>query len=146
MQIKQSFIMALLAASALICYANYSDKEFTDYSLDEKSFDKSHMEMLAERTGLKFPQGTKGLNLFNNGYRIDPEVYAKLEIPKGSVDDIVTQLETHKRAFDTITYGSKPKLDWWTPSKKMRMADNYDHFADKSNFIIDYIFCRENKR
>jgi cobalamin biosynthesis Co2+ chelatase CbiK len=135
----------MLTLFTVSCCTYYSDKEFTDYYLNKDSFDKTHIKILEKRTGLKFPRGTKGLNLFNNGNKIDPSVYAKLEIPKVEVDNIVSQLETHKRAYDTITYGGKPKLNWWTPSDKMRMNDNYDHFADRNNFLTIYIFCRENK-
>ena len=117
------------------------DKKDTDYSLDKATFDERHIEMLKKRTGIKLPKGTKGLNLFSKSNTIDPEIFAKLEIPKASVDNIVTQLAGFNRAMG-IMDDTNDALDWWTPPKTMRMDNNYFH----DGALINVIFCRENKR
>jgi hypothetical protein len=125
---------------ALFAAGSDIKEEYTTYSLDKKSFDAKHLEMVKGKINIKLPKGTNGLNLLYEGAGIDPRFYAKLEIPKESINDIVSQIED---IHDEITISEQfDTLAWWRPSKEMRIS-RCGFYKGK---IVGVILCRENKK
>lgn len=89
------------------------DRDSTEYSLDEKSFDAEAMAKIERETGIDLPDGAKGLK-FHHIPPIDPMVFAKIKIPADAQDAVTKQIA--KLAVSGVEsqkdFASK-RCDWW---------------------------------
>lgn len=132
---KLSFISAL--------YQFTTSDEFKDYELDRAAFDVKHMQLMEERTNLKFPKDTIGLNLYNKRNTIDPEIFAKLEIPADSLDEFEKQIKERNEEIANLTIsGDIEWLKWWQCNKSKNIRIDKCYYCN--NRLEHVILCYEN--
>lgn len=83
--------------------------------LDSQSFDVDALKMVEDKTDLRLPTGTKGLNLLYHGERIDPAFVAKLKIQEESHELIFKELEHIPNLSGAISGSHSEEVTWWTP-------------------------------
>jgi hypothetical protein len=86
-------------------------------TLDSQTFDADTLKMVEDKTCLRLPTGTKGLNLLYHGERIDPSFIAKLKVQEGSHQLVLNELENIRNLSGAISGSHSEEVTWWTPSK-----------------------------
>ena len=110
--------MRLLAATTLLalCAVGCADARYLQqFELDDRSFDRDAMAMIARDTGIHLPKGSRGLNL---KYKppVDPAFIARVEIPQSDRDAVIKQIELIQSA-DVGSRGVSlwAGVKWWPP-------------------------------
>ncbi len=128
---KPRIAITLLAALLL---SGCSDSRWLgEFELDEKSFDSEAMQMVKDDSGLTIPSGARGLN-FRYSPPIDPSFVVRIEIPEGSKDNIVAQIESIQNKEINISGGPGEKVNWWPPPTEVAIIDRQCHQADGDYF------------
>jgi hypothetical protein len=84
------------------------------YQYDEQSFDEKMLQMVGERTGIKFPQGSHGLAMIHNK-GLNQEFVAKIGIPTASQENLADQIGQISDVNMTICNSMMDKVNWWKP-------------------------------
>lgn len=86
-------------------------RDYTEYSLDEESFDSEAMAKIEQELGIDLPDDARGL-AFHHIPPIDPIVFAKIRIPPAGRDSITRQIETLSGA-DFPKDFANDRCKWW---------------------------------
>ena len=123
--------------------AGCEDKSLV-YQLDSISFDEASLEMVAARTGIVFPHGTKGVHLAYFGDGIDPFLFAKVEIPESEHDAFEQQLDKLPDRRGGIVIPRAKKVDWWESVSEdhVLLTRLFDHHRNG----VQVKYCLENDR
>ena len=98
--------------------------------------------MVEQKTGLTFPAGSQGLNMYYKGEPMDPFFIAKVEIPAGSQEETIGRIKQLKNQ-DIHESGSPAKeYDWWKLSKETTKAEC--RFADNRGTYVHIALCNED--
>ncbi|MCE5230924.1 hypothetical protein LLG95_15205 [bacterium] len=118
MKIKKRY--KILAAFPIFAIAfmgliNYGIAKDLNFELDENSFSNQYLTKIT-RTGIKLPNGSRGLRLYCHEWGFKTYIIAKVEIPGNSAETLITQL---KQLYETeklcsIMYFTE-KVSWWNP-------------------------------
>jgi hypothetical protein len=92
-------------------------REFTAYSLDEKSFDAKAMAEIKKESGLKIPADAKGM-AFQYYPPIDPLTFAKIQIPESGREALEKQIKSFKDTDYHDDGFAYDRCNWWPPAKK----------------------------
>ena len=119
-----------------------------DFTLDAKTFDAESLKMISERTGIAFPKGSRGLNMFNKGRPngpsfIRPSFVARIEIPASSSQAFLTeigQIPTHDMG---VIHPLAESVNWWKPSSASIRLERQD--GDMKRYI-HAVICNENEK
>lgn len=99
-----------------ICLAVAScggNRDETEYSLDERSFDAATMAKIQQESGIHLPDGAKGL-AFHYISPIDPIVFAKIQIPTVGQDSIRKQTEALSFSGTSFPENfANGRCKWW---------------------------------
>jgi hypothetical protein len=87
------------------------------YELAGNSFTAKYLKIVEQNTGIKFPPGSRGLNMIYKGYQIDAGLLAKVEIPVGSEAFIETQLRQLPVTNENLRSGLTGEVNWWNAPK-----------------------------
>ncbi|MHC4546400.1 MAG: hypothetical protein ACYTDW_17825 [Planctomycetota bacterium] len=66
-------------------------RDFTEYSLNENSFDSEAMSKIKQESGINLPYDAKGL-AFHHIPPVDPIVFAKIKIPADAQNSLTKQI------------------------------------------------------
>jgi len=89
------------------------DRDLTEYSLDEKSFDAETLAEIEQESGIDLPDGAKGL-AYHYEPPIDPIVFARIRIPADAQEALVKQIEALTFDGDEFPmFGAEDICDWW---------------------------------
>jgi hypothetical protein len=122
-------------------------REFTAYSLNEKTFDAKAMAEIKEETGLKIPADAKGL-AFQYYPPIDPLTFAKIKIPDAAVALLENQIKSFADSEFSDSGFAYDSCEWWPPPKKSVFLfkrtyhDGYHmeiHLAEENGYTVLYI-------
>ena len=93
------------------------DPDSHRYSLDEKSFNAAKLADIQEETGIKLPEGSKGV-AYQYYPPIDPIVFAKIRIPAEGKQMLAEQIKAFKDVEFPEGGFAYDSCDWWPPDKK----------------------------
>jgi len=79
------------------------------------NFTSEHLRKISERTGIRFPSGSQGINYFYQGDAIDPSLAAKIEIPKVSREELLTNDVFKLGQSEGINIHGGATEEWWHP-------------------------------
>jgi len=114
-----------------------------NYSLDKKAFTAEKLKMVEQRTGVTFPAGSQGLNMFYKGEPMDPYFVAKIQIPQASHEQLLKRIEQIRNEEIHVSGSVTTNLPWWTPSKEAtRMERQFKLNGD----YVHLVLCEENDR
>jgi hypothetical protein len=131
------FVVAIMAG----CGAQ-SKKDFaTNFELDASSFDPDSLKLVGQRTGVLFPEGSRGLNIINEGRQIDPSFAAKLELPSSSKQTVVHQIEQFPKKDVILVNPLAKEVSWWRSSQAL-IAVERQYFQGEN--LVHAILCEEN--
>ena len=129
--------------SLIVTFVGCSNaKWFSEFELNEKTFDSDAMQYIKEISGIDIPEEAKGLKFY---YKppIDPCFIAKIEIQKKDKQSIEKQLLT----FDAID--NAPGEDWyfrdWWPKKMKNIIISKIYYRKDSGYIFLYLI-NENEQ
>jgi hypothetical protein len=88
-----------------------------DYELSEQSFTKESLQMVEKETGIKMPDGARGLNLLYRGSKIDPSFVARIEIPAASLLMVSNQIAKYPDREVKIVGSLTEQVSWWNRSE-----------------------------
>jgi hypothetical protein len=94
-----------------------------NYSLDKSSFTRAKLIMVEQRVGLMLPAGSQGLNMFYKGEPMDPYFLAKVEIPQGSQDELLTRINQLPNEDIHVSGSPTTEFDWWKLSATATKAE-----------------------
>ena len=135
---------AILCVLAAVLLAGCSDSRwFREFELGPDTFDPEAMQMINDDSGLKLPQGTRGLN-FRYSPPIDPSFVARVEIPEAASDSVLKQIEAIQNEDINISGGPREKVDWWPPPKESILIDRQCHQPDNDYFRA--VLTKEDNR
>jgi hypothetical protein len=140
----QTHAMLLLASAVapVALLLNACSKPY-NYSLDARSFTPAVLQDLESKTGLTFPEGSKGLNMYYRG-SYEPCLRAKLKIAPQGQAAILQQIRDieHRRGIIGAS-GSLARLPWWTPSRGVTLVER--HFDTTNDCLVHLILSSEEK-
>jgi hypothetical protein len=139
-KIKYYLLATIILALAIIgtmCWRLHSGS----YTLNQSNFSTNTLTLIENNTHLKFPEGSRGLNMIYDAEHTDPSFIAKIEIPSNEVSDLETQiLDKPKGDYHPIGLMSE-KTPWWNPAKsEIIIASQYT--ADSS--FINLVLCQRS--
>ena len=90
-------------------------RDFTEYSLDEDSFDAKAMAKIEQELGVDLPDNAKGI-AFHHIPPIDPIVFAKLKISADAQDTFAKQIGalTFSGSHFPKSFADD-RCEWWPP-------------------------------
>jgi hypothetical protein len=89
--------------------------------------------MVRDDSGLTIPRGAKGLN-FRYSPPMDPSFVASIEIPEGSRNKILAEIEAISNEEINISGGPGEKVAWWPPKDETVIIDRQYHQPDGDYF------------
>jgi len=107
------------------------------YEVHEKSFGAKKLKMIEERTGLRFPDGTRGLNMVVDEDRAMCFA-AKILIPELAYEPFARQIMEMKAKAGYMDLTITNNLSWWHPS-----VDTRKLYGDTTDGLEIYL-CRED--
>ena len=119
---------------------------FQDYQLDENSFNAESLKMTEKYTGLTFPMGSRGKNLFFRRSKcIDPSFIAKIEIPLASINSFSEEIKNIKGTKITVTEGDpfEREVNWWGPNKAAIIIEKYFY---SQHGLVHVFLCQETEK
>ena len=102
------FILAFL-------FIGCSDWHGGDRYLDEETFDSNALAMVQQDSGIQLPPGSRGLNMFYQGSKIDPAFVAKILIPSSGRDELIAHIEKIPNQDSNVNGSLAEKVTWWNP-------------------------------
>jgi len=114
-----SRLLYLFVLSSLLsaCGRGYSD-----YELNEQSFDLDTMKLIQAESGVTLPAGAHGLNFYYKA-PIDPAFAAKIRIPKDSEPEMMRTLSAIKSEDVNVIGTLGSRLKWWVPNNAKTLLD-----------------------
>lgn len=111
------------------------------YTLNPLTFTQWKVRMVEERIERSLPEGTRGLYMKHKG-PIDPNFFAKLEIPLEEVESFRAEIESIKeRERSAYTFGKAPSW-WWTQHSKFPVVYRED-FVDGGS--VEFFLIQEEQ-
>jgi hypothetical protein len=139
---KYYLLVAAILAIAVVgtmCWRFHS----RSYTLNQSTFSTNALALIENNTGLKFPKGSQGLNMFYDGEHVDPSFIAKIEIPSNGVLDLKTQiLNKPKGDYHPVGLLSE-KTTWWNPAKSEIIIQG--QYTVESSFV-NLVLCQRNNQ
>ena len=112
---KLLITLIILVVVAIVIAASFYHS--ANYTLDQSSFTTNALAMVEKQTRLKIPQGSRGLNMVYEGFKVDPAFVAKIEIPTNAEMGLKSQIEgISNQEYHPIGLLSE-KVSWWKPAK-----------------------------
>lgn len=119
-----------------------NDRWFSEFELNEKTFDSDAMQYIEEISGLDIPKKSKGLKFY---YKppIDPCFIAKIEISQKDKNTIEKQLATFD-AIDNAPGENWSFKDWWPKNMGDIIVMNI-YYREENGYFFSYL-VKENGR
>lgn len=114
----------------------------SDYTLDAKTFDPKALAMVQDDTGLTLPPGSHGSNLYYEGSHLDPEFYARIELPDSEGQAFANQLAKIPDSNVESAGPALKKVPWWMPSTASVVVKRT--FTPKAGAFARVTLCKEN--
>lgn len=135
---RRGIRLALIAAFVVAVFPCSGCKQ----EFDEKSFTAAWMTTIEHDTGLRFPEGTRGLNLLSVP-PIDPAYFARIKLPESAYDDIAEQLSQFEPMSSDFNLSYEhPGVPWWQP-ENVELEVKY---KPRENAIVHAMMCREDEQ
>jgi len=115
-------------------------RDLTEYNLDESSFDAEAMAKIEQESGVDLPDDAKGLALYHIP-PIDPIVFAKIEIPANSQEEVAKQIR--ELAFSGTHFPKElanDRCNWW-PAAPKNVVNSKQAF--NNGYYIELYFVKE---
>jgi hypothetical protein len=120
---------------------SYNHRDFTEYSLDEKSFDAEAMEKIEKESEIDIPPDSKGL-AFHHIPPIDPIVFAKIKIPADAQNTLIKQLEALTFSGTQFPKNfANDRCKWWPIAPKGVILSKQ---AFKKSYFMELLLVKED--
>lgn len=135
------FALSLVLGVALVASLLSACSRTSDYSLDEQHFTAASLKLVESKTGLSFPKGSRGLNMFYRGSQIDPSFAAKVKVPLEA--EAAMRLQVTSIANVEISVSGKvfENLEWWRPSQGTILVER--QFNGPDGYYVHVILCSQ---
>jgi hypothetical protein len=111
-------IIGILIICLLFLGCSENHRDLSEYDLDINSFDSEAMAKIERESGIKIPDGSKGI-AFHHIPPVDPIVYAKIEIPADAQELIKNQINKFTYSGNDFPKDfANNKCKWWSVKPK----------------------------
>ena len=138
-KMKRIFTILIVLVTIIIGIITYCYHSI-NYALDQSNFKASALALIEKHARLSLPVGSQGLNMYYDGFEIDPSFVAKIEIPSNSEMVLKSQIEKIKDLDYQVTGALYAKTAWWKPDKDNILAER--KYIVESSFV-HLILCPE---
>lgn len=111
-------LYVLLVFTICYCTSGCGRKSDGIKNLDERSFTKKALEMVSQRSGIKLPDGTRGINLVYQEHFVDDSFVVKVQLPVSSKDSLMKNIQGFRDEECDVDNPLSKKVLWWCPSEK----------------------------
>lgn len=140
---KRLLIMKAAMLIALCCFLAGCSNSNRNYELNPQSFTPQDLRMVEQKIGISFPDGSRGLNMYNAQAEIDPSFMAKIEIPTASREGVTAELERIPSETLSVTNYLIQRVTWWHPTAATTRIERR-FFRPKSGDFVEILLCEED--
>ena len=117
-------------------------RDFTEYSLDEDSFDAAAMAKIEQESGIDLPDDARGLS-FHHIPPIDPIVFAKIEMPSDAQDSLAKQIGALTFNGTIFPEGfANDRCEWWPAAPDNIVLSKH---AFSNGYYVELYLVKEKK-
>jgi len=134
------YIMFILSLCVALVACNNPAR---NYELNAQSFTAKNLKLVEQKTGIIMPAGSRGLNMYFDGFQIDPSLIAKIEIPDVASESVASQIEQIPIEHWTVQNPLIKKVRWWKPSKVTPRVERQFN-RNSSGGFVEIQLCEED--
>lgn len=135
--------LLVLAIGTLVILILPTCSRRSDYNLDAQHFTATYLKLVETRTGMTFPDGSLGLNLFYRGSQIDPSFAARIQVPSEAEAAMIRQITSFTNVEINVSGSLFASVSWWKPSEGTIMAERKYYGPD--GYYVHVILSLEGR-